>query len=175
MAVSSSEIEVFAAKILHSYFCDSDVEFMISTFADDIVWLGAGEKMQAEGAETVAAFFRNGKNDLVRCDMYDEQYISRELSENCYLCECTGRVQAKPETGVYFNCHQRCTFIFRRIEGELKTIHIHNSVSFSDIKADEMFPVSVGKEAYERLQDTLAQRDSQIELMFSHLPGGMMI
>ena len=40
---SAEEIEGFARKILIRYFCEADVEFLISTFADDIVWLGAGE------------------------------------------------------------------------------------------------------------------------------------
>ena len=39
-----AEIESLARKILTTYFCDSDMEFMISTFADDIVWLGRRRK-----------------------------------------------------------------------------------------------------------------------------------
>ena len=35
---SAEEIEGFARKILIRYFCEADVEFLISTFADDIVW-----------------------------------------------------------------------------------------------------------------------------------------
>ena len=46
---SAEEIEGFARKILIRYFCEADVEFLISTFADDIVWLGAGEMQKAEG------------------------------------------------------------------------------------------------------------------------------
>ena len=44
---SAEEIEGFARKILIRYFCEADVEFLISTFADDIVWLGAGEMQKA--------------------------------------------------------------------------------------------------------------------------------
>ena len=43
------EVESFADRILRSYFCESDVEFLISTFAEDIVWMGAGERQKAEG------------------------------------------------------------------------------------------------------------------------------
>lgn len=161
------EVESFAADILRSYFCESDVEFMISTFSDDIVWLGAGEKMKAEGAKDVGAYFRGGKDTLVPCDMYDERYISRMLGSECYLCECDSWLVPKIGTGLFFRTHQRATFIFQRIDGVLKTVHIHNSVPYSDIKDNEMFPVSVAKEAYERLQHTLTQRDNQIELMLS--------
>ena len=52
---SSEEVREFARRILSSYFCENDVELLISTFADDIVWLGAGEMQKAEGKEAVAA------------------------------------------------------------------------------------------------------------------------
>ena len=68
------EIESLAQKILKTYFCDSDMEFMISTFADDIIWLGGGEKQKAEGKEQVAAQFRMGKDGMIACDMSEEQY-----------------------------------------------------------------------------------------------------
>lgn len=75
------EIEALAHKILYTYFCDSDMEFMISTFADDIVWLGAGEMQKAEGREAVAAWFRSGKDGMITCDMTDEVYHSMDLEE----------------------------------------------------------------------------------------------
>ena len=34
---SKEEIQEFAGEILNRYFCDCDVDFLISTFADDIV------------------------------------------------------------------------------------------------------------------------------------------
>ena len=43
------EIIAFADKILRRYFCECDVEFLISTFAPNIVWLGGGEMQKAEG------------------------------------------------------------------------------------------------------------------------------
>ncbi len=54
---SLKEVENLAHRILTTYFCDSDLEFMISTFAADIIWLGGGEKQKAEGRETVEASF----------------------------------------------------------------------------------------------------------------------
>ena len=58
---------------------------------------------------------------------------------------------------------------------ELKTVHIHNSVDFSDIQEGELFPVQAGRDAYRKLEEKLADKDRQIELMLSQLPGGMMI
>ena len=55
-------VEGFASLILRRYFCESDVEFLISTFDDDIVWLGAGPQQRAEGRRLwQPVFWRAGK------------------------------------------------------------------------------------------------------------------
>ena len=48
---SAEEVREFARRILSSYFCENDVEFLISTFADDIIWLGGGKRQKAEGRD----------------------------------------------------------------------------------------------------------------------------
>ena len=169
------EIEGFASRILRSYFCESDVEFLISTFAPDIIWLGGGEKMKAEGREAVAECFRMGKDDLLPCDMYDECYVTQQLSEELYLCQGDSWIQTKSGIQMYFKEHQRVTFIFRKVDEILETTYIHNSVSYSDLKDEELFPVESAKRAYEELEQTLAQKEREIELMLSQLPGGMQI
>ena len=113
-ATLRKDIEAFASKILNSYFCDSDVDFLISTFAPEIVWLGGGEKQRAEGKEAVAAAFLREKKDLIPCDMSQERYVTMELSEGLYLCEGDSWIEAKPETQMFMRVHQRVTFIFRR-------------------------------------------------------------
>ena len=168
-------VEGFASLILRRYFCESDVEFLISTFDDDIVWLGAGPQQRAEGKEAVAACFLEGREDLARCHMYGERYVTRALSGDCFLCEGDSWIQPGEDTGLYFKTHQRITFIFRLVGDELKTVHIHNSVDFSDIQEGELFPVQAGRDAYRKLEEKLADKDRQIELMLSQLPGGMMI
>ena len=169
-------VEALAFKILHQYFCESDLEFMISTFAPDIVWIGGGVKMQAEGAADVAAFFRAGQKDMFPCELENERYVSRALGGGCYVCEASGWLHQKQGTELYLQTQQRTTFVFRtRPDGALETVHIHNSMPYGEVRDDELFAVSAAKEAYEKLQKDLDQRDSQIELMLSHLPGGMMV
>ena len=53
-------VEGFASLILRRYFCESDVEFLISTFDDDIVWLGAGPQQRARSLWQ-PVFWRAGK------------------------------------------------------------------------------------------------------------------
>ncbi|MDO4271141.1 MAG: response regulator [Eubacteriales bacterium] len=169
------QVESFAAEILRRYFCESDIGFLIDSFASDIVWLGGGDKMQAEGADAVAAYFRAGESALVPCDMSEERYVTRALGPDYYLCEGVSLLQPKQGTGLYFRERQRITFIFHRVGDRLETVHIHNSMPYSDIQDDEMFPVEAARETYENLQHLLVQRDNQIELMLSQLPGGMMV
>lgn len=157
------QVETLARNILKKYFCDSDVEFMISRFAEDIVWLGGGEKQKAEGREAVAAHFLAGKRDMISCDMSEEEYETRVIGPGCYLCEGVCRLQSKPELNVYIRTQQRCTFVFREAGGKLEIVHIHNSIPFSAVKDDELFPMEAAKEAYSRLERKLRKRDRDFE------------
>ena len=55
------EVEALAGKILKTYFCDSDLEFMISTFADDIIWLGGGGKAESRRQGCGRSLLSHGK------------------------------------------------------------------------------------------------------------------
>jgi len=121
------EVEALADKILRKYFCECDVEFLISTFADDIVWLGAGEMQKAEGKENVAACFREGSGELSPCDMFDEEYVTTKLADGCYLCEGVSRLQSKEGTGVFLRIQQRITFVFRESKLSHQLKHIKDS------------------------------------------------
>lgn len=169
------EVEALAAKILHRYFCESDVDFLISTFTPDIVWLGGAAHHKAEGAEAVARCFLDSRNALLRCRMWDEEYIVVEQAPGVYLCEGMSWLESL-DPGTAMRIQQRITFIFRRdADGGLKTAHIHNSVPFNSFKSHEMFPIEAARETFRKLQHRLNEQDRQIELMLRHLPGGMMI
>ena len=157
------DVEALARKILKTYFCDSEMEFMISTFADDIIWLGSGEQQKAEGREAVAACFRRGRDVMVAFDMYDEVYHTALLGDGCYLCEGVSRLSSKPESGIFLNIQQRVTFIFREKNGKLETVHIHNSVPYPELKDDELFPIESGHSKFLELKEALRKQSLQNE------------
>lgn len=157
------EIEAYADGILKRYFADNDVEYLISTFADDIIWLGAGEKQRAEGKEAVAQCFRAGKDELAPCDMFNQQYIAKELTQGCYLCEGISWIQARTGTQMILQEQQRITFIFRENAGKLETVHIHHSIAYDALQGDELFPAEAAKEAYQNLKNALLQKDKEFE------------
>lgn len=155
------QAEAFADKILKSYFCGADVELLISTFAEDIVWLGAGPQQQAEGKRKVAECFRSGEEELVRCRMFGEKYISRRVSNDIFLCEGDSWIEPEEGTGLYFKTHQRITFLFRRKGDSFETIHIHNSVDYSDIQKGELFPGTAGREAFDKMKSELMKKEQE--------------
>ena len=125
-----SEVEAFACEILNKYYCECDVEFLNSTFAEDIVWIGAGEGQKAEGKEAVTAYFTQKKRDMAPWDVSYEIYETRRLGSDCYLCEGSSRISFCKRTEMLLDNQQRFTFIFRDNGGKLETIHIHNLMPY---------------------------------------------
>lgn len=168
------EVEAFADKILRKYFEESDIEYLVSTFAPDIIWVGGGEKMIAEGAEDAAAIFRAGKKDAIACKMCDGHYATRKLGEGAYVCQADSWLLPKEGSGLYFHTHQRCTFVFRREGGQLKAVHIHNSVPSDTLKEDELFPVQASRKAYQELEKALHQRAKFLSRLYETVPCGIL-
>ena len=110
---------------------------------------------------------------MIPFDMWYERYVVRSLGADSYLCEACSTIKAKEGTGMSLKECQRVTFIFVRIQGQLKTVHIHNSIAYNAIREDELFPVEAASNAYKRLQEQLDLQERQIDLMLSQLPGGM--
>ena len=83
----------------------------------------------------------------------------REVAENRYFLREYGMGGIGGRLRLYMKAHQRATFIYRRENGELRLAHLHHSVSYDDVKDDELFPVRVAKASYEQLQEMLGQRE----------------
>lgn len=173
-----NEIISLSDQILRRYFCNNDMELLLSTMADDIIWLGAGEAQKAEGKKAVTEAFLAGKDDMIPCKMSEEEYHFLPLGDNYFLCEASSLLISLSETQMLLHTRQRCTLVFRRVPEHpcgYKTVHIHNSTPMTQIAEDELFPVHAAKEAYTKMQATLAEQNRQISLMLPQLPGGMLI
>ncbi|MBT9776242.1 response regulator [Clostridium sp. MCC353] len=169
------QAEDLAKKILRKYFCESDMEFMISTFAEDIIWVGGGEHQTAKGKEAVTRAFLKGKEEMLSFRMWDEHYESARIDDKTYLCSCDSMMETDPAADSHMKVRQRCTFVFREKGDTFETVHIHNSVPFAGIGEEELFPVRAAKEAYERLESLTLRQDRQLDLILNQLSGGMII
>ena len=160
---------------LHSYFAEGDVEKILTYFAPDIIWMGWGQHQQLKGIEAVAAYFRAGQKDLVRCDISEETYFIREIGDGLYFSECTCWLQARPDSPVFFRGQQKTTSIFRKIDGTWKFLQMHNALSSPDFGEGELFPQEEARRKYVELQGEVERQHRQIEIMLHHLPGGMVV
>lgn len=168
------EIIKFTAKVLDTYFRNADVDFLVDHLSEDIVWLGAGAMQKAEGIEQVRKCFYDGKDELPYNHMWDEEYVATQLGEHLYLCEGQSWIETKAESSMYMKILQRITLIIEERDGDFWIRHIHNSAPFSAMEDDELFPVKAAKDAFDNLKYSLIEKNQQIELMMSQLPGGMM-
>ena len=169
------EIIELTKSLLWEYFRYNRVDDLIAHFADDIVWLGSGQQMSAVGKEAVSQWFLNGRGDLIPCELTDERYIVRKLAPDCYLCEGEGRLESLKGLTAHIKEWQRVTFIYQRENDGYKIVHLHHSTPYKGVQEGELFPIQEATSAYEELQSWLNQRDQQIELMMTQLPGGMQI
>lgn len=60
MAAVKDELLHLGRIILHAYFEKTDLGPLLNHLAPDVIWLGAGQEMLAEGRETVTAIFKKG-------------------------------------------------------------------------------------------------------------------
>lgn len=162
-----------AKRLLHSYYCDGNVEDVVSVLAPDVLWVGAGEGQVMDNADDVAAFVRAGAGDLEPCEILRESYAARMIGDSVCVCQTTGTVRALSGIRAGFCANHRVSFVFERRGGELKLCNFHYSLAYAAIERDELFPTT-RRESGE-LNKAAALRDRQLSLMMSQLSGGMMI
>lgn len=97
---------------LIAFFASSSLDLLLAYLAPDVVWLGAGREMSAEGRQRVGDIFRASANRLIPCVMSQETYRAKELTEDLWLVEGSCQLRADSSYKVYLQEYQRCTFIF---------------------------------------------------------------
>lgn len=175
------EAEALAARILKTYFCDADVEFAISTFADDIVWIGGGESQHAQGKGDVAARFRADTKRMNANEISEEEYHTADLGNDCCLCTAVSRLVSGRYSGLSIDTRQRCTFIFRKKDSGWETVHIHWSIPYTGIEEETFLSKTPDQEKFEKLQSALLAKNQEynnqiqfLERLFDTLPCGIL-
>lgn len=175
------EVEALAAKILKTYFSDADVEFAISTFAEDIVWIGGGQSQRAEGKSEVSVQFRAGRKRMAENKISEEEYHVMDLGNGCFLCTAISRLVSAKTSDLNIDTRQRCTFIFRKKEKAWETVHIHWSIPYIGAEDDSFLSEEPNQERYERLQSALLAKNQEynnqilfLERLFDTLPCGIL-
>ena len=61
-----------ASRLMHLHYCENDVDSIISAFAPEFLWMGAGEDEYIAGRQACTGAFRQMKGEIPRCNIWDE-------------------------------------------------------------------------------------------------------
>ena len=157
-----TEITQFASMLLHKYYCENDVSFILNLIAPDISWIGAGEKQHSESYKEIVEIFTSYQGSIPKCNIEEEKYNVIELAEDTYLCSGMFWIATDDSVEMTLREHQRVTFIFRRTEYGLQCVHIHNSNPYQEMVEGEAFPNKLGRSTYIYLQEKMRQMEQQL-------------
>ena len=164
------QIEQLSYHILSSYFEYLDIEPLLSSLAEDIVWLGAGKEMCLSGKQAVSEAFRLGIQTMHPCLIRNPEYTTKQLGPSYWLCQICSDLVTVPEAKIYLQEHQRCAFLFRRnTEAENSTtwelVYLNNSLSYNVLQKESFFATEQGMRNYQRLHQVditqLSAKDKQ--------------
>lgn len=175
MSINKQEVRQFTAHILHTFFEENDIEPLIQAMDENILWFGSGKDQVAVGKEAVAKYFIEGKEDLSPCILSEEHYDVMLLNDEDAICQGCSFMDTHTQKHIIIHEYQRITLVLHKEEDCFKIKHMHHSIAYDGMKDERLFPVQYGKQQYEYLQQELKQRENQIELMLSQLPGGTTI
>lgn len=163
------------AEIMRAHYCEHDLDKILPLFHETLTWIGAGEDQICYDCETIKDFFIRtyAEKAVPDCIITDEDY--RLVSWDEHSCLVAGRcwIATKPETGYVIRAHQRVTFSYKLVDGELKITLIHISNPYADMREGEDFPEQIGRQSYEYLQRLLVEKTRQIALLNSTVSSGL--
>ena len=163
------------AEIMRAHYCEHDLDKILPLFHETLTWIGAGEDQICYDCETIKDFFLRtyAEKAVPDCIITDEDY--RLVSWDEHSCLVAGRcwIATKPETGYVLRAHQRVTFSYKLVDGELKITLIHISNPYAEMREGEDFPAQIGRQSYEYLQRLLVEKTRQIALLNSTVSSGL--
>ena len=163
------------AEIMRAHYCEHDLDKILPLFHETLTWIGAGEEQICYDYKMIKDFFIRtyAEKAVPDCIITDEDY--RLVSWDEHSCLVAGRcwIATKPETGYVLRAHQRVTFSYKLVDGELKITLIHISNPYADMREGEDFPEQIGRQSYEYLQRLLVEKTRQIALLNSTVSSGL--
>ena len=152
-----------ASRLMHLHYCENDVDSIISAFAPELLWMGAGEDEYIAGRQACTGAFRQMKGEIPRCNIWDEEYDVIQPAAGFYIV--TGRmwIATDPSTRMYLKVHQRVSFVFQETDEGLKCSHIHCSNPYQEMMEGEQFPEKIGRQSYEYVQERLNRLEEEMQ------------
>lgn len=156
-----SEVLRLTQYILEQYW-QKNTEPLLTHIDENILWIGSMDEEYIHGKETMT--LRIDENNLEKPLVYMDSQEFEIVQNEGNTCIVVGRYRAytKPESGMLLSEKQRVTFVWEKIPSDgaekLRIKHIHLSNVLHIQSEDERFPTRAGRENYEYVKRTLAER-----------------
>ena len=138
MAAVKDELLHLGRTILHAYFEETNLGPLLTHLAPDVIWLGAGQEMLAEGRTAVTAIFEKGQDQLIPCRQSQERTLVRSLGDGLWLVQICSLVETDPSYKMYLQAYQRCAFCFRKNQaGDWEIAYLNHSMAYEAVRENE--------------------------------------
>lgn len=136
-AVTEAEIIQMTLENVRSFY-NRNPSVTTMPMTDDFVWIGSNDFQWCEGLEE---FYRVTKKEYEEPPVMltDEEYHLLFHERNVWVVYGRYKVTATLEEGSVIHAHVRGTYVWRRINGELKLAHVHGSHA-QDIPLNQILP-----------------------------------
>ena len=153
MAAVKDELLHLGRTILHAYFEETNLGPLLAHLAPDVIWLGAGQEMLAEGRTAVTAIFEKGQDQLIPCRQSQERTLVRSLGDGLWLVQICSLVETDPSYKMYLQAYQRCAFCFRKNQaGDWEIAYLNHSMAYEAVRENELFAISQGIRNFRKLK-----------------------
>lgn len=169
MAAVKDELLHLGRTILHAYFEETNLVPLLAHLAPDVIWLGAGQEMLAEGRTAVTAIFEKGQDQLIPCQQSQERTLVRSLGDGLWLVQICSLVETDPSYKMYLQAYQRCAFCFRKNQaGDWEIAYLNHSMAYEAVRENELFAISQGIRNFRKLKtaDPVLFTPQDKELMY---------
>lgn len=159
--------------MLHKFYCQRDIEGVLSHLSKDVSWIGPGEKEIKFTYEEIRDYFARGKNEIPICVICDEDFRVVYCDESCCMVAGCMTVRSGEQSGMLVEARQRVSFLIRQEDEGTKVAHMHLSNPYTEMMGEEFFPKSMGTQSYQYLQKLLNEKTEVINMINGNITGGL--
>lgn len=161
------------SSILDQFYCQRDIEGVLSYLSKEASWIGPGEKEVKLSYQEIKEYFLLGKDQIPYCEIVNEDLKIVYSGTDCCMVTGYATIRSTEQSKMLIEVNQRVSFLFHLIAGELKVMHMHLSNPYTDMMGEDYFPKAVGTQSYDYLQRLLNEKTEVINMINSNIDGGL--
>lgn len=147
------------------HYWHNDSNYVDSYFAEDIMWIGALQRQFIQGRKIVFDDLADTNRTNPICNLFQQEFWC--ISNDRNTCTIVGRYYVTTDKSVdeIISEQQRCTFIWKAVNSELKLLHMHISSPVGYLEEGEVFPHKIGKATYKYLSELAEKYDDKVNTL----------